>query len=130
VEEANDRVSLIPPLPAHFIMRSWHPISVSELDNKRLLGEHNEILIMARSIAGLNKGWRNHPETNRWRGYSKAMKHRHDLLAEEMVKRGMNHKSPWPDSLINSNDPDSYPDALVESLEIMKRKLFEKINGK
>lgn len=109
-------------------MRSWYPISVTKLDNKRLLGEHNEILIMARTIAGIKKGWRNHPETNRWRGHSKAMKRRHDLLAEEMTRRGMNHKSPWPKDLINKEDTNRYPRKLVEPLKIMEKKLEEKIN--
>lgn len=108
-------------------MRSWYPIPVSDLDNKRLLGEHNELYIMARTIAGLSKGWANHPETKRWIGHSKAMKVRHDQLAEEMAKRGLNHKSPWPDSLVVSTDTDEFPTTLVEPLDVMKAKLEAKI---
>ena len=110
-------------------MRSWYPISVSKLDNKRLLAEHNELLIMARAIFGLNKGYRNHPETKRWVGYSKAMKMRHDELALEMSNRGFNHKSPWPDNLINVTDTEDFPNSCWEPLEIMERKLREKQNG-
>lgn len=105
-------------------MRSWYPIPPQELDNKRLLGEHNELLIMARSIFGLSKGWKNHPETNRWRGHSVVMKKRHDDLAEEMIRRGMNHRSPWPSELVNNSEISEPP--LWESVEVMKHKLHLK----
>lgn len=108
-------------------MRSWWPIEASILDNKRLLGEHNELLIMARAIAGINKGYRNHPETKRWIGHSKAMKRRHNELADEMEKRGFNHKSPWPDNVMNSDDTDAWPNTFWESLDVMKTKLAEKM---
>jgi hypothetical protein len=107
-------------------MRSWYPLPVEVLDNKRLLAEHNELLIMARAIAGLSKGYRNHPETKRWVGHSKAMKDRHDRLAAEMVRRGFKHRSPWPEDLINPADGDDYPATLLEPLEAMKAKLQAK----
>lgn len=107
-------------------MRSWHPIPPKKLDDKRLKAEHNELLIMARAIFKLNNGgYRRHPETNRWRGHSKAMKHRHDIIAQEMLNRGMNHKSPWPKECVDENDSDEYP-GLIEPVEEMKRKLREK----
>jgi hypothetical protein len=109
-------------------VRSWYPIPAKDLDNKRLLGEHNEILIMARSIAGIGKGWRNHPETKRWVGHSKFLAKRHDELAAEMQARGMNHKSPWPQELINEADTED-PPGLWEPLEVMKEKLHNKMNG-
>jgi hypothetical protein len=107
-------------------MRSWYPIPVDALDNKRLLAEHNELLIMARAIAGLNRGYRNHPETRRWVGHSKAMRLRHDQLAAEMERRGFNHRSPWPDELINPADPEDFPSTFWEPLEVMEAKLAEK----
>jgi len=107
-------------------MRIWYPISPSQLDNKRLLAEHNEILIIARAIMGINKGYRNHPETKRWVGHTKALKQRHDDLAKEMVKRGFNHKSPWPDNCINSNDTEEFPKTFWEPLDVM----IEKLNAK
>lgn len=107
-------------------MRSWWPIPASELDNKRLLSEHNELLIMARAIMGINKGYRNHPETIRWTGHTKAMKVRHDELVDEMIKRGFNHKSPWPDNCINPNDSEEFPKTFWEPLEMMIQKLKEK----
>jgi hypothetical protein len=111
-------------------MRSWYPIPVTKLDNKRLLGEHNELLIMARSIFGLNKGgYRNHPETIRWVGYSKAMKQRHDDIAVEMQRRGFNHKSPWPENCINLSDTEEFPSSFWEPYEVMLGKLLEKQGG-
>ena len=110
-------------------MRSWYPISPVNLDNKRLLGEHNELLIMARCIAYNRKGWANHPETNRWRGYSKAMKNRHDAIAREMVNRGMNHKSPWPKDLVTPTDTNNFPNT-IEPIEVMREKLRIKMTTK
>jgi hypothetical protein len=107
-------------------MRSWYPIPVEALDNKRLLAEHNELLIMARAIAGLNRGYRNHPETLRWVGHSKAMRRRHDQLAAEMVRRGFNHRSPWPDALVNPDDPEEFPETFWEPLDVMQAKLDAK----
>ncbi len=81
---------------------------------------------MATSIAGLNKGYRHHPETLRWKGHSKAMYLRHEEIALEMVIRGFNHKSPWPMHLINENDTIDFPSTFWEPLEVMLQKLNEK----
>jgi hypothetical protein len=81
---------------------------------------------MARAIAGLNKGYAHHPETLRWKGHSKAMQARHNELASEMVYRGFNHKSPWPDNVVNQNDSDNYPKTFWESLDVMRAKLLIK----
>jgi len=108
-------------------MRIWYPIPVWYLDDKRLLGEHNEILIVAKTIAGCYKvGWKNHPEVKRWIGYTKALAKRHDQLAEEMLRRGKNHKSPWPKELINPEDRPVWPTQTWEPLSLMIYKLSEK----
>lgn len=106
-------------------MRSWHPIPPKYLDRGRLLGEHNELYIMVRSIFGHNKRKPNHPETKRWIGRTKALKLRHDLIVEEMLKRGYNHKSPWPEEYIKEADSEDMP-GLWEPLEVMLAKLLEK----
>jgi len=115
-------------------MRSWYPIKASSLDNKRLLAEHNEILIMAKAIhatkTNTKYGYKHHPETLRWTGHTKAMALRHEELALEMKTRGFNHKSPWPDHLIDSLDTDGYPTTYWEPLEVMKSKLEEKQGGR
>jgi len=73
-------------------MRMWmlHPALFC---NQHLLGEHGEIhkhrpsFVKQHSIAGrIRPIVLIEPE---------AMKRRHDLLAEEMIHRGMNHKSPY-----------------------------------
>lgn len=107
-------------------MRSWYPIPVSVLDNKALLGEHNELHIMARSIGGLIKGWGNHPETKRWLGHTKFMKVRHSEISREMTLRGYNHKTPFPEGLISQEDSED-PPSLIEDYKIMYSKLSEKI---
>ena len=107
-------------------MRSWFPIPAHRLDNKRLRGEHNELLIMGRSIFKIIKGWRNHPETKRWVGHSVVMKARHDEVAAEMVRRGMNHQSPWPEELVIKTETEL--PGLIEPIEIMLKKLREKQN--
>lgn len=103
-------------------MRSWYPIPVEELDRKRLVAEHNELVIMAKTIATGRKAWANHPETNRWRGHSKAMKKRHDELAKHLK----NHKSPFPEDFINPGDTEDFPTELWEPLEVMWEKLRAK----
>ena len=108
-------------------MRSWHPIPPYELDDKRLLAEHNELLIMARTIAGISKGWPNHPETLRWAGHSWAMKARHDSVAVEMERRGFNHRSPWPFEP-RPEDTRDYP-PVIESVKSMKKKLADKASA-
>ena len=107
-------------------MRSWYPIAVSELDDTGLRGEHTELLILARTIAGIKQGWANHPETNRWRGHSVIMKARHEAIAAEMIRRGMNHKSPWPDEFVRIEEQS--PPELIEPLESMWGKLRDKIH--
>lgn len=107
-------------------MRIWYPFRVTALDDKRLLGEHNEILIVARAGAGLTKGYRHHPETLRWVGHSWALWQRHEALAAEMVRRGFNHRSPWPEDLVRADEPAVYPTALVDPLDAMCARLNEK----
>ena len=97
-------------------MRSWYPISPRKLDNKRLLAEHNELLIMAKAIVGINKGFRRHPETLRWIGRTKAMKIRHDVIAREMLQRGMNHNSPWPKECVLEQDISEMPVKLWDDM--------------
>lgn len=108
------------------LVRSWHPIPANALDDTALIAEHNELLIIAKAAAGLTRGWRNHPEVLRWRGHSKALKRRHDEVAMEMVQRGFNHRSPWPEELINEADTNDPPKPW-QPLEEMARILDERM---
>lgn len=104
-------------------MRSWYPIPAKELDNRRLLGEHNELHAMNSVIINNKKGYSRHPETCRWRGHTKAMKKRHDEIEEEMRLRGMKPKSPLP---FLEEDSEDFP-GLIEPLVVMQEKLLKKI---
>lgn len=73
-------------------MRMWM-ISPSLLCNKHILGEHGEIhkhrhnFVKKHSMSGrLSPVVQIEPM---------MMEYRHDELAEEMLRRGMNHKSPY-----------------------------------
>lgn len=108
------------------LVRSWYPIPAEKLDDKALIAEHNELLIIGKAAAGLTKGWRKHPEVLRWRGHSKALKRRHEEVAREMVRRGFRHRSPWPEELVNEADTDD-PPKTWQTLEEMTRILDEKM---
>lgn len=103
-------------------MRSWYPIDVKELDNKRLLGEHLELHTMNSVILNNKKGYSKHPETLRWKGHTKAMKRRHDEIESEMIRRGMKPKSPMK---CIETDCDDSP-GFWEPLEVMVKKLKDK----
>ena len=70
-------------------------LSPKLLCNKHLLGEHGEL---HKFIPTFKKGYRVDKRVSpivqiQFKGYQE----RHDALAEEMIKRGMNHKSPLPE---------------------------------
>lgn len=75
-------------------MRVWNEISPRRLCRKHLLGEHVEIHSLWAIYEKGSNGYRNHPETKRWRDNRKRLALRHNLLADEMRRRGYNHKSP------------------------------------
>lgn len=72
-------------------MRMWM-VDPRALCRQHLLGEHGELhkhrhtFVKRRSITGYIRNNCIEPE---------SMRARHDLLAEEMTRRGMNHKSPY-----------------------------------
>jgi len=47
--------------------------SAKVLDNKRLGKQRVEVYQIMRVLAGLTKGWRNHPAVLMWRGYEPAL---------------------------------------------------------
>lgn len=79
-------------------MRSWD-IPPQNISTKRLRGEHAEIHCMFSVIHNGKKGYSQHPETLRWVGKLPALKKRHDLVVDELLKRGeFQHKSNLPDA--------------------------------
>ena len=73
-------------------MRIWD-LSPERLCRNHLLGEHRELHALWNILTQEKKGYKNHPETLRWKGKLKALFSRHEALATEMKKRGYNHQS-------------------------------------
>jgi len=92
-------------------MRVWD-IDPSLLCDDHLGGEHREIHAIYNIITLGRRGYSYHPETKRWVGKIDALVKRHDLVAEEMIKRGKNHKSP----LVPVGDSDKQ-DKFVNTIE-------------
>lgn len=78
-------------------MRVWD-IPVQLLCWVHLNGQHREIHGIVGSIKNYynkgSKGYSNHPETKRWIGHEDILLNMHELTANEMLKRGRNHRSP------------------------------------
>ena len=90
-------------------MRIWD-INPGYLNRHSLLGEHRELHAIVSVIAHKKRGYYNHPETVRWRGYGWALMQRHRILASEMSLRGFSDISPvntrskkdvWPEVYID-----------------------------
>jgi len=74
-------------------MRIWD-INPKELCRQHLLGEHRELHAIWSILVNGKKGYRRHPETQRWIGKKMALYLRHEQLIKEMEKRGYRHYSP------------------------------------
>jgi hypothetical protein len=87
------------------------------LCRKHLLGEHGEL---HKHLPAFNRGvrveGRFYPVVQmQFKGYRK----RHDALAKEMIGRGMNHRSPLPDTAFKANYPE-YWDTVVDREQSLK----------
>jgi len=69
-------------------VRIWHPIDPWLLDDARISGEHRELHCIWAVLTMGKAGYRNHPETRRWRGHLPALARRHAQLVVEMRRRG------------------------------------------
>jgi hypothetical protein len=76
-------------------MRIWD-LPPHVLCRNHLLGQHRELHAVWNIITLQRTGYRNHPEVRRWIGKLKALHRRHDVLVEEMMRRGYRHLSPLP----------------------------------
>ncbi|MFA4973493.1 MAG: pyrimidine dimer DNA glycosylase/endonuclease V [bacterium] len=103
-------------------MRVWD-ISPKKLCASHLLGEHVEIHAIWSVITKNKKGYSRHPETNRWRGKLKALYLRHETVAEEMQRRGYNHKSKLNQKLATGEGEQRYfLNSPQEQKEILRKK--------
>jgi len=107
-------------------MRSWHPIPPCCLDDKRLKGEHAELHAIWSIITGCKRGYIRHPETQRWIGHLAALAARHDMLAAEMRKRGIKHRSPLTGRDRFAGPTVRWP-RTIEPVEHMRAKLAAKL---
>lgn len=62
--------------------------SVRVLDRQRLGKQRVETLQIMKALAGLSKGWVNHPATRMWRGYEYALLVYQHYTVEEWKRRG------------------------------------------
>lgn len=107
--------SEFPPIAGgHFLMRMWS-VPPHYMCRKHLLGEHVEMHMFAGSIA---KG-------TSMRGYLDGglleihkIRERHDVLAEEMLRRGYTHNSPID---IPDMEPEGAVDILLNVWELSVR---------
>ena len=110
-------------------MRVWD-FPVYLLCKVHLSGEHREIhgLITVIKRGKVSPYWP-HPETQRWIGNIGLLIKRHNIVAEEMKNRGMNHRSPIICNDFNFNENLNQVESLYSQLENIAVK-SEDINHK
>ena len=69
--------------------------SVRVLDRRRLGKQRVETLQIMKALAGLSKGWVNHPATRMWRGYERALLAYQQATVIEWTDRGYKDTC-WP----------------------------------
>ncbi|MCF8068808.1 MAG: DUF1722 domain-containing protein [Desulfobacterales bacterium] len=110
-------------------MRIWD-INPGYLNRNSLLGEHVELHAILSVLQNNKIGYSKHPETIRWKNCIKALTVRHELLAEEMILRGFNHKSPVLKIQSKTIWPADYIDSPSRQFEILSEKYFDKEPGR
>jgi hypothetical protein len=71
-------------------------------------------------------GYLRHPEVKRWEGKLNALYKRHEIVVNEMLIRGYNHKSPLNITLATGKGiQDQFVNSIKEQLEILKEKKCE-----
>lgn len=103
-------------------MRIWD-VDPKILCRAHLLGEHRELHALWSILTQDKSGYRKHPETVRWEGKLKALYRRHDLLVEEMARRGYNHASVLDESLaLGDSVQDRFVNTVDEQYDLLRRK--------
>lgn len=62
--------------------------SAEVLDRQRLGKQRVEVLQMVRALAGISKGWTNHPATKMWQGHALDLIDYGQIMCLEWVERG------------------------------------------
>jgi len=108
-------------------MRIWDQIDPQTMCRQHLLGEHAELhglwRVFEREQEGESKvGYAHHPETQRWRQHLLALRARHQLLAEEIIARGWNHRSPLAELQGEEDSSGESPPPLDDQLKSLQAK--------
>lgn len=103
-------------------MRIWD-VAPALLCRSHLLGEHRELHGLWNILVHDKRGYRQHPETQRWIGKQAALFQRHEQLVAEMVRRGYTHSSPLEPALATGSEvQDVFIDPPDEQLRILTAK--------
>ena len=103
-------------------MRIWD-IPVENLCRNHLLGEHSELHAIWSIITKEKNGYSHHPEVIRWKRKLKALYLKHEEIANEMGKRGFNHRSILDKKLATGKDKqDEFVDTIDEQIKNLKNK--------
>lgn len=103
-------------------MRVWD-LPPQLLCRAHLLGEHRELHAIWSIITKGKRGYTNHPETKRWVGKLKALYLRHELLIEEMKRRGYKHASQLEEKFATGlHIQDEFVDIPERQLELLRQK--------
>ena len=102
-------------------MRIWD-LPFELMCRQHLLGMHRELHGMWTVLTQGRKGYRNHPETQRWIGRLPALFDVHERIVAEMVRRGWHHQSP----LTECPDGQSVQTILIDSVESQLRNIRDK----
>ena len=103
-------------------MRIWD-IEPRRLCRPHLLGEHRELHAVWAIITAGKRGYSKHPEVLRWHGRLRALYLRHEVLVEEMTRRGHKHATPLDERLATGS---AAQDVFVDSIDAQLRLLREK----
>ncbi|MEM3064045.1 MAG: pyrimidine dimer DNA glycosylase/endonuclease V [Candidatus Nitrosotenuis sp.] len=103
-------------------MRVWD-VPPSVLCKNHLLGEHREIHAIWSILTTGKRGYLHHPETIRWKGKLNALYLRHSMIADEMIRRGYEHKSPLDRKFASgSKTQTEFVDPPQKQIKILRRK--------
>jgi hypothetical protein len=112
------------------MVRIWHDEIIDMLDDTRLPAAHAEVHYILGALARGTGVWWKHPETQRWYRREHELRAHHDKLAELMLARGYQHKSPTPGPRLPARDAKPFwfhtPDYLETSLEQDMADLYRK----
>ena len=100
-------------------MRIWD-VDPALLCDRHLLGEHRELHAIWSILTTGKRGYRDHPETVRWRGRLAALYARHEAQVTEMDGRGFRHASPLDPRLATG---DAEQTELVDSVRAQRERL-------